>query len=119
MKTTAILLALAAILACGWTYRLETSYSKAWATEHAGTPEYRLTDGTRVDVLTDAQAVEFEYPKKWAESLGQALYYASQTGRQPAIVYIVGSPKDQRYIDRARATVEYWHLPVEIMTVPR
>lgn len=119
MRTTAILLALASVLCVAWTWRLETDYSRAWAKDHAGTPEYRLADGTRVDVMTQTQAIEFEYPHKWAESLGQALYYAAATGLQPAIVYIVSGPKDERYLARARRTVEFWHLPVVIETVQR
>lgn len=36
-----------------------------------------------VDCLTDEYAIEFDFSKKWAEAIGQSLYYASQTYRKP------------------------------------
>lgn len=41
--------------------------------------EYRLSDNTRVDCMTDTLAVEFDFANKWAECIGQALYYGKQT----------------------------------------
>lgn len=41
--------------------------------------EYRLSDNTRVDCMTDTLAVEFDLANKWAECIGQALYYGKQT----------------------------------------
>ena len=62
--------------------------------------EYLLQDKTRVDCLTNYYAVEFDFAKKWAESIGQSLYYGEMTGRQPAIGLIIESQKDNRYYYR-------------------
>ena len=39
-----------------------------------GYKEFVLSDKTRIDCLTDEYAIEYDYAKKWAESIGQALY---------------------------------------------
>ena len=65
-----------------------------------GQIEYVLPDRTRIDCLTDEYAIEFDYGKKWAESIGQSLYYAKMTGKKPAVALILNSPKDKRYVER-------------------
>jgi hypothetical protein len=56
-----------------------------------------MPDGTRCDCLTKDYAVEFDFGYKWAESIGQALYYSLQTGRKPGIVLILENPYDRKY----------------------
>ena len=75
----------------------EKYYQEEWCKEQNGVTEYVLSDGTRVDCLTKNYAVEFDFASKWAESIGQSLYYASQTGKTPAIVLIIESRKDYKY----------------------
>lgn len=75
----------------------EKEYVKAYC---KGEIEYRLPDKTRIDCLTDEYAIEFDFAPKWAESIGQSLYYAKMTGRKPAVAIICKSPKDKRYIER-------------------
>ena len=65
-----------------------------------GQTEVKLQDKTRVDCLTDEYAIEFDWGYKWAESIGQSLYYAKMTGKKPAVAIIMKSPKDERYIKR-------------------
>lgn len=65
--------------------------------------EYTLPDKTRVDCLYDGYAIEFDFAKKWAESIGQSLYYAKMTGNKPAVAIIMKSPEDERYIKRIEA----------------
>ena len=65
-----------------------------------GTIEYILEDRTRVDCLTDEYAIEYDWAKKWAESIGQSLYYAKMTGKKPAVAIIVKSKNDEKYIKR-------------------
>jgi len=64
-----------------------------------GEMEYTLKDRTRVDCLTDEYAIEVDFAKKWAESIGQSLYYAEMTDKKPAVGLIVGK-KDERYLKR-------------------
>ena len=45
-------------------------------------------------------AIEFDFAKKWAESIGQSLYYSKMTGKSPAVVLILTSPNDYHYVKR-------------------
>ena len=65
-----------------------------------GVMEKSLPDRTRVDCLTTEYAIEVDFAKKWAESIGQSLYYAKMTNRQPAIGLILDADKDRRYLKR-------------------
>ena len=76
-------------------------YEKDYVNHYCeGITEYVLPDKTRVDCLTDDYAIEFDYAKKWAESIGQSLYYASKTGKKPAVAIILTNPSDTKYIER-------------------
>ena len=57
----------------------ESSYQHAWCSIHNGIEEYKNSDFTRVDCLTDTHAIEFDFADKWAESIGQALHYSFMT----------------------------------------
>lgn len=41
-----------------------------------------------VDCLTDECVIEFDFSNKWAEAIGQSLYYANQTGKKADIFLI-------------------------------
>ena len=68
----------------------------------SGEIEYMLPDKTRIDCLTDEYAIEFDYAKKWAESIGQSMYYSEMTGKKPAVAIIMKRKLDERYIKRIR-----------------
>ena len=55
---------------------------------------------TRVDCLAKDYAIEFDFAKKWAEAVGQSLYYSKMTGKKPAIALILTSLTDYRYLKR-------------------
>ena len=78
----------------------ESSYQHAWCSAHKGIEEYENKDKTRVDCLTEYHAVEFDFANKWAESIGQALYYSKMTGKKPAVVLILSSLTDYKYVKR-------------------
>lgn len=78
----------------------ESYYVNQWCTSDFGRKEAVLWDMTRVDCLAKDYAVEFDFAKKWAESIGQALYYAKMTGKKPAVTLILTSPADYRYVKR-------------------
>ncbi len=69
-----------------------------------GIKEFVLPDKTRVDCLTNEYAIEFDYAKKWAESIGQSLYYAKMTGKKPAVALILSSSEDKKYVKRINYT---------------
>ena len=43
---------------------------------------------------------------KWAEAIGQALYYSIMTGKKPGIVLIMEKETDGRYLKRLRAVTD-------------
>lgn len=72
-----------------------------------------LADQTRADCITLTHAIEFDFGKKWAESLGQALYYSLQTGKRAGIVLILERPEDRKYLLRLNSTIEQFKVPVD------
>ena len=63
-----------------------------------------MPDKARVDCVTKTHAIEFDFASKWAESIGQSLYYAEVLNKTPGIVLIVEDEiKDQKYINRVRS----------------
>lgn len=85
---------------------LEREYQAAWCTSHNGVMEYKLPDKARVDCLTKDYAVEFDFAPKWAECIGQALYYGKKTKRAPVCVLIMENPvKDGIHLYRLRYAV--------------
>jgi len=50
--------------------------------------EVTLSDRTRVDLVSMHYAIEVDWAAKWAEAIGQSLFYAEMTGRKPGIVLI-------------------------------
>ena len=74
------------------------------AAKLGGPTEVVLLDPSRVDVLTDQWAIEVDWAPKWAESIGQSLYYAQATDREPVAILLVGrSDSDSVYWLRAKA----------------
>ena len=80
--------------------QVEMYYENEWCTTDFGRKEVILWDMTRVDCMTKDYAIEFDFAKKWAEAIGQSLYYSKLTGKSPAIVLILTSPTDYRYVKR-------------------
>ena len=78
----------------------EAYYVEQWCTPSFGKKEFRLWDMTRVDCLTKDYAIEFNKAKKWAESVGQSLYYSEMTHKKPAVVLILTNWTDMRYVKR-------------------
>jgi hypothetical protein len=73
--------------------------------------EYMLEDGSRVDMLTTRYAVEADRAHKWTEAVGQSVYYALMTKREPAILLLISDrEKEQRYIDRCQKVCDHLHI---------
>lgn len=93
------------------TYFYEKDYQNAWCSLHHGTQEVVLSDKARIDCLTQTHAVEFDFAKKWAESIGQALYYAQATNKKAGIVLIIEDiQKDQKYLDRVKTVASLYNI---------
>lgn len=81
----------------------EKDYQKYWCDKHNGTMEVKLDDNARVDCLTDKYAVEVDFAPKWAECIGQAVYYAKKTRKKPACLLIMENGEDDnRFLYRLR-----------------
>lgn len=80
---------------------VEADYVNHYCPQWKGQIEYVLPDRTRVDCLTDTHAIEFDWCRKWAEAIGQSLYYAKMTGKTPQIVLIC-KPNEGRFVKRLR-----------------
>ena len=72
-----------------------------------------LPDRTRCDCLTDENAVEFDFGTKWAEAIGQALYYSIQTGKRAGVVLILEKPTDRKYWIRLNSVIQHFGLPID------
>ena len=95
---------------------LEKDYQKFWCSSHQGQIEYKLPDSSRIDCLTSEYAIEFDFASKWAESVGQSLYYAQCTHKKPAIVLIMENPnKDSRYLKRLETLANAYNIKVWTM----
>ena len=91
----------------------EKWYQEKWCKENNGQLEVVLVDGTRCDCLTETHAIEFDFGSKWAESIGQSLYYGLQTGKKPGVVLILEKNKDRRYWIRLNSTIQHFTLPID------
>jgi len=76
-----------------------------------GVLEYRLPDRTRVDCLSDEYAIEVDWAKKWAEGIGQSLYYAHMTNKKPA-VGIIMSKYDSRFLKRLKVIADKFDIKI-------
>lgn len=96
---------------------LEKDYQKAWCSANQGYPEFVLPDKTRVDCLTAEYAIEFDFAKKWAESIGQALYYSLITQKKPGVVLIVeNQSKDEKYVKRLATVAKTCNISIWTIT---
>ncbi len=92
----------------------EKWYQDRWCTLNHGETEVVLPDKTRCDCVTDSHAIEFDFGNKWAEAIGQALYYSIQTGKKAGIVLIMESEKDNKYWIRLNTIIEHYDLPITV-----
>ena len=94
----------------------EKTYQAHWCGLNKGKQEVILFDKARIDCVTGPHAIEFDFASKWAESIGQALYYAHVTGLKPGIVLILENPqKEQKYLARVNAVAKKYGITVWTM----
>lgn len=91
----------------------EKYYQIQLCNELEGVMEQSLLDRTRIDCLTDEYAIEVDFSKKWAESVGQSLYYAEMTGKKPAVGLIMRNTKrDKRHMKRLEVLAEKYAIKI-------
>jgi len=95
---------------------LEKEYQNLWCQQHGGVTEVVLADSARIDCLTETHAIEVEFAAKWAESIGQALYYSYRTGLQPGVLLILERKSDARYQKRLQAVADEYGITIWTIT---
>jgi len=95
----------------------EKWYQQRWCQERGGQAEVTLADRTRCDCLTSTHAIEFDFGDKWAEAIGQSLYYSIQTGKRAGIVLILEVPEDYKYWIRLNTIIKHFKLPIDCWQV--
>lgn len=96
---------------------LEKYYQNGFAIIMHGQKEVVLNDLTRVDIVTDTFAIEVDFAKKWAESIGQSIYYALELNKKPGILLIVDGNKDDRYVRRLMNVAIKCNITVWLMDI--
>ena len=91
----------------------ERYYQEVWCGDHGGQVEVRLPDKTRADCVTKTHAIEFDFANKWAEAIGQSLYYSLQTGKRAGVVLILEKPGDYKFWIRLNTTIKHFNLPID------
>lgn len=91
----------------------EKHYQTELCNDLDGVMEQSLLDRTRVDCLTDEYAIEVDFAKKWAESVGQSLYYAAMTEKKPAVGFIMNdNQKDERHLKRLEVLAKRYQIKI-------
>jgi len=99
------------VAACGTSHkqvlRTEKDYQKAFNDVYfrgKAQMEVSVKYG-RVDLLSDDYAIEVDNPDNFHEAIGQALHYAKETGKKPAVAFYV---TDQKHGDREKLKYAIW-----------
>ena len=88
------------------------------APKYGAETEVRQWDETRIDMLTPTHAIEVDWSYKWAEAIGQSLYYSAVSGRKPGIVLLVkNSREEQRYVFRCQTVCAKYGISLWIEKV--
>jgi hypothetical protein len=95
----------------------EKEYNAIFCDYMGGRREYSLSDRGRVDCVTASEAIELDFSDKWAEGIGQALYYAIMTNKSPAVALIIENHKAGGYhIARAIRVCRKYNVTLYIIT---
>ena len=95
----------------------EAFYSNKFCKEMSGKSEHVLKDLSRVDCLTDTHAYEFDWADgmKVYEAIGQSLYYASETGKEPGIYLLIRKKNSEKHIRKVKRVIEAFGLPIKLI----
>lgn len=95
----------------------EKSFNRKFCKLQGGTTEFKTSDGTFVDCLTDTYAIETDFANKWYEAIGQSLHYSEVTGKKPAILLINKKSYRIDYEDRLNRVINKFNLPIVVFSV--
>ena len=84
--------------------------------------EKTLITGGPIDCFNDKFAIEVDWANKWAEAVGQSLYYADATDRKPAIILLCTDSEGpveglcRGYVYRLEYALAFVNTHVEVWT---
>lgn len=93
----------------------EVYYQNLFAAEIGGQMEVQLSDLSRVDIVTDTFAIEVDFGPKWAESIGQSLFYGLKLNKTPGIVLIVNKNYEYKNVNRLLSVAKEYHITVWLL----
>lgn len=96
---------------------LEADYVNYACPKLNGEIEFILDDGSRIDCETATHSIEFDFGKKWAEAIGQALYYSSKTGKQPGIVLIISEKNDSNKLEKIKMVARKYEIDIKLWSI--
>ena len=98
----------------------ERGWCERIAPRYGAEVEVRLWDTTRCDLVTAEEAIEVDWPAKWAESIGQAQYYAILLDKRPAVVLLVRDlDAERRYVYRCQTVCAKLGMRLYVEVLPR
>lgn len=89
-------------------------YQQQWCLEHNGLMNVVLSDKSICGCLTETHAVAFASETNWAASLGQVLYHALITDRQPGIILFHETGPNPPYVLLLDTVVKNYELPITV-----
>jgi len=99
-------------------YPSEDQWTEKNAKRFKGKTGVVLWDLTRPDLVTEKHAIEVDWAKKYKEAIGQSLYYAIQTNKQPGIILLVKDRKtEMKYVYRCQVVAAKYGIRVWVETV--
>lgn len=119
MFVTLFLTALGTIAYSQSTQLYEKDYADYIQSLIGGEREVQLQDG-RADLVTDEYAIEIEWAPKWKEAIGQALWYALNTTKKPAIILILENQDQYKYLIQLNSALDFGNLSetIQVLAFP-
>lgn len=106
------------LLCCVTAFAGEREEVTRLAPNYKAEEEVQLWDKTRVDLLNKEYAIEVDWAPKWAEAIGQSLYYSTVTELEPGIILLVKDiSKEARYVYRCQTVAAKYGIKVWIEQV--
>lgn len=93
----------------------EVYYEALFAKEIGGKTEIVLPDLARVDIVTDTFAIEIDFADKWAESIGQSLYYAHELNKKAGVLLLINGNTEDRFVKRLLKIAAEEHITVWLL----
>lgn len=100
-----------------WESQTELYWQDVIQSQIGGKVEFKLDDNTRVDILLDDWACEIDWQNKWAEGIGQSIYYGLKTGKKPLVILLAKRDGWEKYRDRVEfCNITCWVFDTRIRT---